>query len=71
MTEIVSMIYEQRENYGYTFNNKKQIYGKPGEVSKKIVKILKKEFENSENNFFPWLHQRLGYWSEKNEFEYL
>lgn len=71
MTEIVSMIYEQRENYGYNFNNKKQIYGKPGEVSKKIVKILKKEFENSENNFFPWLHQRLGYWSEKNEFEYL
>lgn len=71
MTKIVSMIYEKREQYGYNFNNKKQIYGKPGKVSKKIVKILKKEFENDENNFFPWLHQRLGYWSERNDFEYL
>jgi UDP-N-acetylglucosamine 2-epimerase (non-hydrolysing) len=71
MTEIVSMIYEKRENYGYNFNNKKQIYGIPGGVSQKIVRILKKEFENDENNFFPWLHQRLGFWSEGNDFEYL
>jgi len=71
LREIVSMIYEKRENYGFDFNNKKQIYGKPGEVSKKIVKILKEEFENDKNNFFPWLHQRFNYWSEKDDFEYL
>jgi UDP-N-acetylglucosamine 2-epimerase (non-hydrolysing) len=49
----------------------KKIYGKPGEVSKKIVKILKKEFKNDENNFFPWLHQRFNYWNEDDKFEYL
>ena len=31
-------------DYGFDFKKKKQIYGKPGEVSKKIVKIMKKEF---------------------------
>jgi UDP-N-acetylglucosamine 2-epimerase len=71
MPKIVRMIYEKREDYGFDFNKKKQIYGKPGEVSKKIVKILKREFENSENNFFPWLHQRFNYWHEKDDFEYL
>ncbi|MBA3749733.1 MAG: UDP-N-acetylglucosamine 2-epimerase [Nitrosopumilus sp.] len=71
LTRIVSMIYEKRENYGFNFNKKKLIYGKPGEVSKKIVKILKKEFENDETNFFPWLHQRFDYWHEKDNFDYL
>ncbi|MER5174991.1 MAG: UDP-N-acetylglucosamine 2-epimerase [Candidatus Nitrosocosmicus sp.] len=71
LPKIVSMIYEKRENYGFDFKKKKQIYGKPGEVSKNIVKILKKEFEDNENNFFPWLHQRFNYWHEKDDFEYL
>jgi UDP-N-acetylglucosamine 2-epimerase len=71
LPKIIDMIYEKRENYGFNFNKKKQIYGKPGEVSKKIVKIIKKEFENNENNFFPWLHQRFNYWHEKDDFEYL
>ena len=71
LPKIVSMIYEKRENYGFDFKKKKQIYGRPGEVSKKIVKILKKEFEDNENNFFPWLHQRFNYWHEKDDFEYL
>ncbi|HXT84900.1 MAG TPA: UDP-N-acetylglucosamine 2-epimerase [Verrucomicrobiae bacterium] len=69
--KIVKMIYEKREDYGFEFNKKKHIYGKPGEVSKKIIKILKKEFENDNNNFFPWLHQRFNYWQEKDDFEYL
>ena len=69
--DIISMIYEKREDYGFEFNKKKQIYGKPGEVSKKIVEILKKEFENDENNFFPWLHQRFNYWNEEDNLEYL
>ncbi len=71
LPKVVSMIYEKRENYGFDFKKKKQIYGKPGEVSKNIVKILKKEFEDNENNFFPWLHQRFNYWHEKDDFEYL
>ena len=69
--KIVKMIHEKREDYGFEFNKKKHIYGKPGEVSKKIIKILKKEFENNNNNFFPWLHQRFNYWQEKDDFEYL
>ncbi len=69
--EIISMIYEKREDYGFDFDNKKQIYGKPGEVSRKIIKIIKKDFENDKNNFFPWLHQRFNYWNEKDDFEYL
>jgi UDP-N-acetylglucosamine 2-epimerase len=68
---IISMIYEKREDYGFEFSKKKPIYGKPGEVSKKIVKILKKDFENDNNNFFPWLHQRFNYWYDQDDFEYL
>ncbi len=71
LPKIVKMIYEKREDYGFNFKKKKQIYGKPGEVSKKIVKIIKKDFENNENNFFPWLHQRFNYWHEKDDFDYL
>jgi UDP-N-acetylglucosamine 2-epimerase len=71
MKQIISLIYEKRENYGYRFTKKEHIYGKPGEVSKNIIKILKKEFEDDNNNFFPWLHQRFSYWQEKNEFDYL
>jgi UDP-N-acetylglucosamine 2-epimerase (non-hydrolysing) len=69
--EIISMIHEKRENYGFDFNKKKQIYGKPGDVSKKIVKTIKKDFENDKNNFLPWLHQRFNYWGDEDRFEYL
>jgi UDP-N-acetylglucosamine 2-epimerase (non-hydrolysing) len=70
-TETISMIYENGENYGFDFNKKKQIYGKPGDVSKKIVRIIKKDFENDKNNFLPWLHQRFNYWGDEDKFEYL
>ncbi len=56
--QIVRMIYEKREDYGFDFNKKKQIYGKPGEVSKKIVKILKKNLKIMKIIFF------LGYTSD-------
>jgi len=42
---------------------KNVIYGKPGEVSQKIIRILKKNFEE-DYNFYPWLHHRLGLWKE-------
>lgn len=71
LPQIVSRVYEKQENYGLLFNNKKQIYGKPGEVSPNIIRVMKQEFSNSESNFFPWLHQRFNYWHEKEDFDYL
>lgn len=71
LPKMITMIYEKGVDYGINFKKKKQIYGKPGEVSKKIVEIMKKEFENKESNFFPWLHQRFNYWHEKDDFDYL
>ena len=71
LPRMITTIYEKGVDYGFNFKKKKQIYGKPGEVSKKIVRIMKKEFENRESNFFPWLHQRFNYWHEKDDFDYL
>jgi UDP-N-acetylglucosamine 2-epimerase len=71
LPEIVSRVYEKGDAYGFNFKKKKRIYGQPGEVSPKIIKIMKKEFENKESNFFPWLHQRFNYWHEIDDFEYL
>jgi UDP-N-acetylglucosamine 2-epimerase len=71
LPKIVSHVYEKGEAYGFNFKKKKRIYGLPGEVSPKIIKLMKKEFENKERNFFPWLHQRLNYWHDIDDFEYL
>jgi UDP-N-acetylglucosamine 2-epimerase len=52
-------------------SNKKKIYGEPGQVSPKVIDILKKHFDEN-YNFYPWLHQRLGLWKEADsEFSYL
>jgi UDP-N-acetylglucosamine 2-epimerase len=59
------------EALGVHLRKKKQIYGRPGLVSKKIIKIIKKEFENGDANFYPWLHQRLGLWKEKQSISYM
>ncbi len=71
LPRIITTVYEKGVDYGFNFKKKKHIYGNPGEVSKKIVKIMKKEFQNRESNFFPWLHQRFNYWQEKDDFDYL
>ncbi len=71
LPRMITTIYEKGMDYGFDLKKKKQIYGKPGEVSKKIVKIMKKEFANRESNFFPWLHQRFNYWQENDDFDYL
>lgn len=71
LPKIVSAVYEKAENFGFNFKKKKKIYGQPGQVSSKIIRIMKKEFERKENNFFPWLHQRLNYWHEVDDFDYL
>ncbi|HEY1248650.1 MAG TPA: UDP-N-acetylglucosamine 2-epimerase, partial [Nitrososphaera sp.] len=71
---IVSMVreaYSSDEGLGLNLRRKKQIYGTPGTVSKSIIKIIKKEFESGDANFFPWLHQRLDLWKENQGFEYM
>ncbi|MER3408391.1 MAG: UDP-N-acetyl glucosamine 2-epimerase, partial [Nitrososphaera sp.] len=62
MTAMVKEAFEKGSELGIKLRRKKQIYGQPGQVSRKIVKIIKKEFENGDANFYPWLHQRLGLW---------
>jgi UDP-N-acetylglucosamine 2-epimerase len=71
---IVSMVneaYNSQEGLGLKLRHKKQIYGKPGRVSKSIIRIIKKEFENGDANFYPWLHQRLGLWKESQRINYM
>lgn len=64
MTAMVNEAFEKGSSLGMRLRRKKQIYGRPGQVSKKIIRIIKKEFENGDANFYPWLHQRLGLWKE-------
>jgi UDP-N-acetylglucosamine 2-epimerase len=71
---IASMVreaYKREEGLGLKLRHKKQIYGTPGEVSKNIIRIIKKEFENGDANFYPWLHQRLGLWKEDEGLNYM
>jgi UDP-N-acetylglucosamine 2-epimerase (non-hydrolysing) len=71
ISSMVNEAYEKGSKLGIILKKKKQIYGKPGQVSKNIIKIIQKEFENGDSNFYPWLHQRLGLWKEKEGLEYM
>jgi UDP-N-acetylglucosamine 2-epimerase len=71
IASIVNEAYDREEGLGLKLRHKKQIYGKPGQVSKSIIKIIKKEFENGDANFYPWLHQRLGLWKEDQGLDYM
>ncbi len=71
---IVSMVneaYNRDEDLGLKLRHKRPIYGTPGCVSKSIIRIIKKEFENGDANFYPWLHQRLGLWKESQGLNYM
>jgi UDP-N-acetylglucosamine 2-epimerase len=71
---IVSMVneaYDREEGLGLKLWHKKQIYGRPGQVSQSIIRIIQKEFENGDANFYPWLHQRLGLWKEGQGLDYM
>ena len=71
---IVSIINEANRKpgeLGAQLSHKKQLYGRPGQVSSKIIRMLKKEFENGDTNFYPWLHQRLGLWKDRHALGYL
>jgi UDP-N-acetylglucosamine 2-epimerase len=72
IASIVNEAYDrEEEGLGMKLRRKKQIYGRPGQVSKSIINIIKKEFENGDANFYPWLHQRLGLWKEGQGLDYM
>ena len=71
IVSTVNEAYNSQEGLGLKLRHKKQIYGKPGHVSKSIIRIIKKEFENGDANFYPWLHQRLGLWKESQGINYM
>ncbi len=71
IVSIVNEAYNREEGLGMKLRHKKQIYGRPGQVSKSIIQIIKKEFENGDANFYPWLHQRLGLWKEGQGLDYM
>ena len=70
IVEIVKQV-DQDKIPLYSNKRKKKIYGEPGQVSPKVINILKKHFDEN-YNFYPWLHNRLGLWKEPDsEFTYL
>lgn len=71
ITQMVNVTGEKGEALGLKLKRKKPLYGAPGLVSKKIVRIIKKEFGHGDANFYPWLHQRLGLWKEKQRITYM
>jgi UDP-N-acetylglucosamine 2-epimerase (non-hydrolysing) len=71
ISSMVNLASEKGEALGLKLKKKRPLYGKPGQVSKKIVQIVKKEFEKGDANFYPWLHQRLGLWKEKKGITYM
>lgn len=71
ITTMVKEAYDKGSNLGIRLRKKKQIYGRPGQVSKNIIRIIKKEFERGDANFYPWLHQRLGLWKEGQGISYM
>ena len=71
ITSIIKETYDRKKALGLILKKKKSIYGKPGQVSKSIVKIIKKEFEDGDANFYPWLHQRINLWREKQLLDYM
>ena len=71
LVSIVNEVYKSEEGLGFKLRRKNEIYGRPGYVSKSIIRIIKKEFENGDANFYPWLHQRLGLWKERQGLNYM
>jgi UDP-N-acetylglucosamine 2-epimerase len=71
IASIVKETYTRKEALGIVLKNKKSLYGQPGQVSKSIVEIIKKEFEDGDANFYPWLHQKINLWREKQLLDYM
>jgi UDP-N-acetylglucosamine 2-epimerase (non-hydrolysing) len=71
ITSMVREAFDKNQSLGFNLKNKKPIYGQPGNVSRNIVNIIKKEFENGNASFYPWLHQRINLWKENRGLDYL
>jgi UDP-N-acetylglucosamine 2-epimerase (non-hydrolysing) len=71
ITSMVNHLYDKFEDFGIKSKNKKEIYGEPGQVSKTIAKIIKKQFEDKNTSFYPWFHQRINLWKEDNDLQYM
>jgi UDP-N-acetylglucosamine 2-epimerase len=71
IVSMVNEVYNSEEGLGLKLRRKKQVYGRPGYVSKSIIRIIRKEFEKGDVNFYPWLHQRLGLWKESQGLNYM
>jgi UDP-N-acetylglucosamine 2-epimerase (non-hydrolysing) len=71
LPSMINNIYDKFEGFGISLKNKKEIYGEPGEVSKTIAKIIKKQFEDKNTSFYPWFHQRINLWKEENDLQYM
>ncbi|TAL47056.1 UDP-N-acetyl glucosamine 2-epimerase [archaeon] len=69
ITKMVKHV-EKNETVKNKIMAKKQIYGKPGEISMKIVEILERE-NTADNIAFRWVHQRLKLWNETSSLDYL
>jgi UDP-N-acetylglucosamine 2-epimerase (non-hydrolysing) len=67
ISEFVDYMYKHKS---VELLKKKQIYGEPGQVSQKVISVIKKEFESG-RGFFPWLHHRLNLWTDDKNIEYL
>jgi UDP-N-acetylglucosamine 2-epimerase len=70
--EMVELAYSDKLHTS-SFNRQVQknarfMYGRPGSVSTKIIKIIRQKFE-SRSNFYPWLHHRLRICDENAKFE--
>ena len=71
ITSMVNEVYNNKEPLGTLVKNKKSIYGEPGQVSKLIVKVLNNESKDGDVSFYPWLHQRINLWKEKQLLDYM
>lgn len=70
IVEMVRLVDQDKIPFSSNGKNN-EIYGKPGEVSQKIIQVLKSNFDG-EPNFYPWLHHRLGLWKETDgDFRFL
>lgn len=69
--EVAKRVIDSGDSLGIKTKRKPPLYGKPGSVSRKIISTVQKEFENGDANFYPWLHQRLGLWKERQELDYM
>ena len=68
MEEVMKSAYREG---GSAATHKRQLYGKPGSVSKKILDTIDKEAEKGGLNTSPWLHTRLGLWKGKDPMSYM